>query len=238
MAFVGSFNSRIVVGALSFSSYVRGFSPTMDRAMLDVTTIVDTAKQFIPGMLSSSVTIDALLDGSGAAGSEFITLNTWSTTPQAMTIAPRGLTAGTEVMMFLGNQSNATLNSEINGVASASISVDVDGNPDVGVVISNFTAITADTNGASVDNGAATSNGGVAHLHLTDFSGFTSNSVIVEHSTNDSVWATLDTFTLATATTWERLVIAPGTTVNRYLRIRDDVTGTGTCTRMVAFARR
>ena len=238
MAFVGSFNSRIVVGALSFSTYVRGFSPTMDRAMLDVTTIADTAKQFIPGQLSASVTIDALLDGSGAAGSEFITLNTWSTTPQAMTIAPRGLTAGTEVMMFLGNQSNATLNSEIAGVASASISVDVDGNPDVGVVISNFTAITTDTNGASVDNGAATSNGGVAHLHLTDFSGLTSNSVIVEHSTNDSVWATLGTFTTATGTTWERLVIAPGTTVNRYLRIRDDVTGTGTCTRMVAFARR
>jgi hypothetical protein len=43
---------------------------------------------------------------------------------------------------------------------------------------------------------------------------------------------------LVTGTGSERLVIAPGTTVNRYLRIRDDVTGTGSCTRFVSFARR
>jgi hypothetical protein len=109
---------------------------------------------------------------------------------------------------------------------------------DFGVVIDPETAITVDTNGTAVDNGASTANGGVAHLHVTAFSGLTSNSVIVEHSTDNAAWSTLGTFTLVTGTTSERLLITAGTTVNRYLRVRDDVTGTGSCTRIVTFNRR
>jgi len=59
--------------------------------------------------------------------------------------------------------------------------------------------------------------------------------VIVEHSTDNSAWGTLGTFTLTTGTTAERITTTG--TVNRYLRIRDDVTGTGSCTRIVSVSR-
>jgi hypothetical protein len=95
-----------------------------------------------------------------------------------------------------------------------------------------------DTNGTSVDNGAATANGGAINIHVTAFSGLTSDSIIIEHSTNDSVWNTLATSTLVTGLTSERIVVAAGTTVNRYLRVRDDVTGSGSITAQVGFARR
>ena len=120
---------------------------------------------------------------------------------------------------------------------SVSGSYNTDGQVGYGVIIDPLTAITVDTNGTAVDNGASTANGGIAHLHITAFSGLTSNSVIVEHSTDNISFATLGTFTLATGLTSERLVIAAGTTVNRYVRVRDDVTGTGSCTRIVSFAR-
>jgi hypothetical protein len=154
------------------------------------------------------------------------------------TLGPSGAAITNEVWMVTANQSNVSMASAVADKVTAQTSITHDGAIDRGVIIAAETAITIDTNGTSVDNGASTANGGVAHLHVTAYSGLTSNSVIVEHSTNDSIWTTLGTFASVTGVTSERLVIAPGTTVNRYLRIRDDVTGAGSCTRAVAFARR
>ena len=53
-----------------------------------------------------------------------------------------------------------------------------------------------------------------------------------------SAWATLVTFATVTAVTAERVVVAPGTTVRRYLRVVDDVTGAGSISRGITFARR
>lgn len=75
----------------------------------------------------------------------------------------------------------------------------------------------AATPGASVDNGAATTNGAVAHLHVLSKSG-TSPTVTwkVQHSADDSMWVDLMTFTAATDKTSQRLAVTG--TVNRYLR--------------------
>jgi hypothetical protein len=238
MAFVGSFNSRLYVGTQAWSSYARGYSWSDDTDMLDITTLVDTSKQFMPGLRSATANLDLLLDTVAAATGEFSLMMTWQSTPQVLTLAPRGTARGVEVYNLLANQSDATITSQNADVVTAAVSIQCDGGIDAGVVLDPETAITTDTNGTSVDNTTSTANGGVAHLHVTAFSGLTSDSVIVEHSTDNSIWATLGTFTLATGLTSERLVIAPGTTVNRYLRVRDDVTGTGSCTRFVTFARR
>jgi hypothetical protein len=238
MAFVPSYSSRLYVGPLAWSLYAKGFSAQDETAMLDVTALVDTSKSFIPGQQNATATLDSMLDGSGAAGSQFITVNTWKSTPQVVTLLPQGGARGAVAEMLVGNQSQATISSNTNDVVMVSQSLQVDGGLSYGIVLDPETAITADTNGTATDNGASTSNGGVAHLHVTAFSGFTSNSVIVEHSSDNVTFTTLGTFTLATGVTSERLVISAGTTVNRYLRVRDDVTGTGSTTRTVAFARR
>ena len=98
--------------------------------------------------------------------------------------------------------------------------------------------ITVDTTGTAQNNGAGTTNGGIAHLHVSAYSGLTSDVITIEHSVNGSTsWATLVTFATVTAVTSEQVVVAPGTTVRQYLRVVDDVTGTGSVTRAVAFAR-
>jgi hypothetical protein len=238
MAFVASLNSRFYVASAAWAAYARGYSQQVDTDMLEITTLADAAKAFIPGQLSGTVSLDLLLDTAAAAGGEFATMNTWKTTPQVVTFAPRGTTRGNETWNILANQSQASVMSAVADVVTAAVTIQADGSVDAGVVLDPETAITANTNGTSVDNGAATTNGGVGHLHVTAFSGLTSDSVVVEHSTDNSAWSTLATFTSVTGTTSERLVVAAGTTVNRYLRIRDAVTGTGSCTRFVSFARR
>lgn len=238
MPFASAQVSRLYVGLLQFSGYTKGYNLAYQSEMLDVTVLTSTSKEFIPGQESATFNVDMLLDNAATASSQFGILYTAKSTPQVVTLAPSGTARGAETWQVQSNELNFNTTAAAADVVNATVAFQSDGLVDPGVVIDPETAITVDTNGTSVDNTAATSNGGVAHLHVTAYSGLTSNSVIIEHSTNNSVWTTLATFTLVTGTGSERLVVAPGTTVNRYLRIRDDVTGTGSCTRFVSFARR
>ena len=81
---------------------------------------------------------------------------------------------------------------------------------------------TSATNGASLNNSAATANGLVAHLHVFSFSG-TSVTVKIQQSSDDGSgdpFADLITFTAATGVTSERKSTAALTTaVEQYLRV-------------------
>lgn len=109
---------------------------------------------------------------------------------------------------------------------------------DDGLILLPLAARTVDTNGTSINNSAGTTNGGAGYVQCTAFSGFSGVVVTIEHSTNNSVWATLITFTtIASAPTAERVALAAGTTVNQYVRAVVDVTGSGSITVFVGFKR-
>jgi hypothetical protein len=143
------------------------------------------------------------------------------------------------VWLLKANQSQASVMSAVADVVTVAVTIQADGGVDYGVSVEDLTAITTTTSGTARDGGAASTNGGVAHLHATAFSGLTSDVVTIEHSVNGStLWATLVTFATVSGVTAERVVVAPGTAVRQYLRVVDTVTGVGSCTRTVAFARR
>lgn len=101
------------------------------------------------------------------------------------------------------------------------------------------TELSATGQGGSVDNGALTSNGYISFLHLTQTAaamGSNNWAFIVEHSSNDSTWSTLATFTAnGSAITAER---QEGTgTVNRYVRFKYTRTA-GTARPWVTFIRK
>lgn len=90
-----------------------------------------------------------------------------------------------------------------------------------GVALANGTELTTSTNNGSVDNGAATTGGYVAFLHIPQTStSMASNNWTfrIEHSSNDSTWSTLGTFALNGATATADRLAASGT-VNRYVRL-------------------
>lgn len=241
MAFQPAQVSRILMGVLSLSGYTKSYTAGADTDMIDTTVLTDTAKTFIPGMDTSTVSCQMLLDSATTASSQYTNINTMQdgATSYPITVAPLGTALGTQLVALLDSLvTNVTYASTLTDAVTVALTSQTTGLTDFGVVLADLAAVTADTNGTSVDNGASTANGGVGHLHVTAFSGFTSNAIRIEHSTDNSVWATLGSFTTATGTTSQRLTIASGTTVNRYLRVVDDVTGTGSCTRAVFFARR
>jgi len=237
MAFAPGFNSRYFVGSMRFSAFAQDFSVTTETAMLDVSTLENASKVFIPGQSGGNASSAMFLDAAYAAQSQFAIVNTWLGTPQPVTLCPRGATLGYECQMVLGNESSATASVAVADAVKMDVQLVCDGGLDFGYVIEAETAITTDTNGAAYDYTAASTNGAVAHLHVTAYSGFTSNTITIEHSTTGvGSWSTIGTFTTVTGVTSQRLVIAGS--VSRYLRVVDAKVGTGSCTRIVTFSRR
>jgi hypothetical protein len=240
MAFKNAQSSRVLLGALNYSGYATKVSFGLTQDALEVTTIIDTAKKYIVGATQASYSIAVNLDTDTTAGGLWSNATTFKTTqPSPLSYAPSGLTTGSEVWLVGALESTFSSQSTNDGLVTASLAGIADGSYDPGLVVEDLTSISATGNGTARDQTTATTNGGVAHLHLTAFSGVTSTLVTIEHSVDGATaWATLVTFAAATGLTSERVVVAAGTTVRRYLRVVDTLTGTPVYTRSVSFARR
>jgi hypothetical protein len=241
MAFVPGINSRYYVGPMRFSVFGRSMTVESTCNQIEASSSEDLAQVYLNGQRSGTATIDMMLDTAYATTSQFTTINTWQTTPQPISLAWDGASLADTTWMMLGNQSSVTYDSPVDDLVTVSVNVQQDGQVDWGQVIAVEAAATVDANGTAVDGGAATTNGGVAHIHSTAFSGLTNNVVTIEGSADGATgWATISggTFSTITGVGSQRLVIAAGVSVPRYLRVVDNVTGTGSHTRFVTFARR
>ena len=240
MAFVSAQASRVAVGLLNASGYTRGYNLSATTAALDTTVLTDRAKTFIIGQDESTGSLDMLFDTVGTTNLQYSALTAQKATgPYPLTLCPDGFATGSLALMVNAHLGNFTGVAPVADVVTCSAAFQSTGNFDVGTVVEDFSAITTTTTGTARDGAAGTTNGGVAHLHVSAFSGLTSDTVTIEHSVDGSTsWATLVTFTAATAATSQRVEVAAGTTVRRYLRVVDTVVGTGSATRFVSFARR
>jgi hypothetical protein len=122
------------------------------------------------------------------------------------------------------------------GLTKANATYAISGIVEEGRILADLLARTANWTTTAVDNGASSANGGAGYLEVKAFSGFTGVVVKIRHSADNSVFADLITFTtVAGAPLAERIPVAG--TVNRYLVSTGTVTGTGSITPMVGFAR-
>lgn len=240
MSFRPTADARVYIHSLAAAAYARNASTDSQTDMFEVTTLADRAKAFIPTLESSTFSIDGPLDVDASAGGQFdaITSIKASTTNVPISYLPVSTDGG--VWLLDAIETSITTSTVVAGSADWSATAQTSGQTDFnGKILENNTSVTVDTDGSTLDNGAATTNGAAIHLHVTAFSGLTSDDIIVEASTTGSFGGeetTLATFTQVTGLTSERLTVTG--TVPRYLRVVDDVTGTGSITRFVAIARR
>ena len=238
MAFRSAQDARIYIDHLASACYARTVSSNSNTVMLDDTTLCDDEFSFIPSNNGSTFSIAGPfdVDASSDGLADTITALKGVTTPTPITYMPLGTDGA--AWLIEADQTDFTTSSSISSTSDWSMDAQTTGETDFnGVIAENNTSVTIDTNGSNVDNGAATSNGGVAHLHVTAYSGLTSDDITIEGSANGSTgWSTIFTFTQVTGLTSERVEVTGS--VPRYLRVVDDVTGTGSITRLVAISRR
>lgn len=232
MAFVPSTKSRLLLGDFHLATYTTNISLTSESDMLDTTVLTDTSKQFIVGQNTSTLAASGHHDL--AEFTDLTSFKSAAVTP--FTYAPSGWAVGSEAVLVNVLESDFETSAPISGTVDWSLSAQTSGLTDIGYSLADLAAVTSDTNGTSHDGTAATTGGGVGHLHVPAFSGFSGVVVTIQDSADNSVWATIGTFTTVAGLTSERLEIAG--TIRRYVRAAFDVTGTGSVTAQVSYARR
>lgn len=246
MAFVHGTSSRLYMNSRHLSGKVSGFNTTFDANLAETTTLLAGGTQMIPGLQEGEISVEGRFDSQPGGGdtSLFDDFRNASMSDNGVlfTACPAGLTIGRPAFVLRGDAAGFEVESSVDDAVSISYEAQADNGVDWGVNLADGSAVTATANRTSVDNLALSSNGGVASLHVTAVSGTTPTmTVVVEHSVDDAVWATLATFTAATDETSEFVLVPQGTTVNRYVRVRHDLTGSGASpsfSYLVAFARR
>jgi hypothetical protein len=210
-------------------------------AVLDTTGIDKSAYERIGGLQDGR--IEWVSHFNPAADQAHDALSTLPTTSRIGTYC-RGTSLGSAAAGLVGKQVNYDPSRGNDGAMTIAVNIQAsDGEPlEWGVLgTAGKRTDTAATNGASIDNGAASTDGLVAYLHVFAFTG-TSCTVTLQESADDGgadSWAAVvgGAFTAATAVGAERIATATGLAVERYLRVVTSGTFTS-CTFAVVIARR
>jgi hypothetical protein len=127
---------------------------------------------------------------------------------------------------------------EMGDLTKANATYSITGKRSAGVILQPLAAKTADwnTQSSSVDNSSSSSNGGEGFLQCTAATGFSAFVGTIQHSADDTSFASLIDFTDNVSAPFAERKTVSGT-VNRYLAFSGNVTGSGSITVFASFAR-
>jgi hypothetical protein len=232
-----SFSVLLIGGISMLASKVKNVTRKVENILESSHGLGDSWEESSPvGMARGTFTQDGgFFDD--AVGGMHLSLRSAASTSRVGCVASAGNTLGQVFTGFLGKLLTAyEVLGQMGGLTKANAQYGVSGNVDEGVILQVHAPLTVTTTGVGVDNLAASVSGGAAYLQVSAYSGFTSVACKVQHSTDNSVWADLATFTAVTAApVGERVAIAG--TINRYTRSVVTVTGSGSITPFIGVAR-
>jgi hypothetical protein len=243
MAFQHGKSGAIMFGSYDVSQYLKDVSSSQSVEPAETTGFGSTAKSYIVGLEDANISMSGMWEGSATGSDAIFSGVVGSSTNNIVTVYPAGAgTVGNRTIMVAGKLTSYEATAAVADVVTASAEIQADGGKEAGVGLTTSTALTTTLTGTAVDNAASTTNGGVAHLHITANTMNNTTIAKVQHSADNSTWADLSGATFATVSATsianERLVVAAGTTVNRYIRAIVTFAGTGSATVYVSFARR
>lgn len=245
MAFTHGKDSRVLANEQHVSTEVRGWNATWKRDYADTTVLSDSGAKGTPGLTEGEFELEGFLSD-GAVGSKpfYDEANGAVGTDNGLnvTVQPSGNTIGQPAIFAAIDVEDFEVESEVDDAVKITISGATHGGTDIGVIHKALSLETTSGVGhASTDNAALTANGGAGMLHVTTATGTSPQLIVkIQHSVDDSVWVDLLTFASTATPTSEFKEVAAGTTVNRYTRAFQTISGSVSpqFTYTVAFARR
>lgn len=236
-------SAELLLDGYVMTNFFKQFGVQLTKDPLDSTVFGLGSRSKVAGLKHATVSGSAFFDDTTNTGSYDVlkskfpsgTAGTWAFAPQGFVLGSQVIEVYSELIKFQKQNLVADLQmimTEAEALANAA---------DLGV---SLHALAAETvfpfTGTAVDNGALTSNGGVATLHVPAIAGAAPNVVYKVQHAAVSTYADLVTFTAVTAAnSFQRIEVAPGTTVNRNLRVTITNGGTtSSVTGVVVFSRR
>ena len=242
MAFIHGKSAGVLYGAYDLSAFFNEASMSQSVETAETTTFGSGAKSYITGLKDGTFSLSGMFDGVAAGIDEVISASVGDSVNVPITIIPQqDATMVLSDVSFSGEtlETSYEVSSPVGDVVSANMEGQITGGMDRGIILAPKTVVSATATGTSVDQTASTTNGGVGYLHVTANTRNGAITVKVQHSSDNSTFADLITFTSVTSSTIVSERIAVTGTVNRYVRASYTVAGSsGSATTTVAFSRK
>lgn len=221
MAFKHGSKAAVWYGGINMTPYLSSASLALAVEVADTTTFGNTWRTALPGLLTGSYDFEGKYDPAEVN----IQTDFAAQSQTVLTVCPGGSAVGDLARLVPSITTSYGQSSVIDDAIGISWGVTGAAALAFGTLIHNGED-TNTTTGAAIDQGAATSLGWTAHLHVTLVDGGAWVVTIDDSSTGSSGWATIATFASKSAVGAERLTSAAATTtVKRYIRVVATRTG-------------
>lgn len=241
MPFIHGKNTAVLYRASDLTAFFNdsSVSRAVETGETTVYGAASGAKTYIVGLQDATVSLGGLYDGAVNQVDAILAGALIQQQSNPLLVSPAGLAVGNRASMTDCTQTSYEVSSPVADVCTITAEFQTTGATETGIILATG-AISATTNGTSVDNLGSSNTGGNAQVHVTANTRSTTSVLKVQHSADNTTWADLVTFATVAigGTTSERIAVASGTTINRYLRAQSTLTaGTGSITVHIAFAR-
>lgn len=226
MAFSAGKGAVIYVDAYDLTGYFKKVSTSHQVAKNDTTTFGNNDETSVPGLKSSSASMDGYWDP--AVGASHDVLKTIiGAAGKVATIGQNGSTIGNQCEIFSGYESKYEPSADIGSAVGASAEFTTSAGLFYGVFQHAKGAETVTGNSTSVDGGAATSNGWVANQQIFAVTGTTpSMTGKIQDSADNGTFADLAGGAFSAATVAGAQQISGSGTVRQYTREVHTISGT------------
>lgn len=243
MAFLHGKSALILHNEYNLSGYFNEVSSNRTVETAETTAFGNSAKTYITGLVDGTLSLSGMFDGAANAIDQELTDVLGVAADSVISVSVSGVTTiGTRMISLGGKLTSYDVSAPVGDVVAATAEYQANKGIGNAVSLAALAAVTTTTTGSAVDNAASSSNGGFATLHVTANTMNNDTVFKVQHSADNSTWVDLTGATFTTVATTalaaERLEVAAGTTVNRYLRAVATPAGTGSITYHINFARR
>jgi len=230
----------VFIDEYDFSTYFNDMTATASVDTAETSTFGTSAKTYITGHADGTISLGGYFESTASVGTDqYFASKLGGATKQKVIVLPGGHSNGGRAVMIESDTTSYEVTSPIGDVVGASAEFQSSDGVERGVILSSGSAISATENGTSVDNGAASSNGGVGYLSVPTNTRNGNITVKIQSSADNSTFADLITFTVVSSATATSQRVEVTGSVARYLRVSHTVAGsTGSATPTVAFARR
>lgn len=238
MAFKHGKNTVVLVGGSDLSAYLRDTSLSTSIDVAETSTFSTTDKTYVPGLIDSTLSCSGLYDGSLGAVDDVFATALGADSKSVITVFRGGAAVGDRAEVVYADDTSYELSSPVADVVSISASFQASEPTRGGILLNSFVPVSSSTTHTAQDNGASSSGGFIANLHVTANSRNGNTTVIIEQSSDNSTWTTLGSFAAVVGTTTVGSRISATGSVARYVRARSTLGGSsGSVTYAVAFAR-
>jgi hypothetical protein len=215
MAFSHGTLAKLFANGYDLSGWLKEISSSATAGAEDATTLGKTSKVYSPGLADATLRFDGLYDGVAAAIDAV--LQAALAGAAVLTWLPVGDVFGSAGYGLEAIQTGYDVASPVAGLSKVTGTAQSKVGRERGVILHVLARRQTTGNGTAIDNAAGTANGAAAYLQVTANTGLAA-TIKVEHSTNNSTWADLITFTVLDTDTILAVRTEVTGTVNRYVR--------------------